>query len=159
MGCYMINAYYINRLCAQLHCTLRKIHQTRSHIDENITKLIVQALVLSRIDYCSSHLIGSTEYQLEKLQRAQNMSCRVIYEVMKFNHVRPVNTTSLQNICRNYFFYYCWWFFVSDFQVFAFYHVLLGVIPTPWTHMVLDVLSCYLIRLYWQYLPKDVCSS
>ena len=32
--------------------------------------------------------------------------------------------------------------FVSDFQVFAFYYVLSSVIPTPWTHMVLDVLSC-----------------
>ena len=49
--------------------------------------------------------------------------------------------------------------FVSDLQVFAFYHVLLSVIPTPWTYMVLDVLSCYLIWLYWQYLPKDMCSS
>ena len=31
---------------------------------------------------------------------------------------------------------------------FAFYHVLSSVLPTPWTHMVLDVLSCYLIWLY-----------
>ena len=45
--------------------------------------------------------------------------------------------------------------FVSDFQVFAFLPCLSSVIPTPWTHMVLDVLSCYLIWLYWQYLPKD----
>ena len=37
--------------------------------------------------------------------------------------------------------------FVSDFQAFAFYHVLSSVIPTPGTHMVLDVLSCYLIWL------------
>ena len=34
------------------------------------------------------------------------------------------------------------------FQVFAFYHVLLSVIPTPWTHMVLDALPCCLIWLY-----------
>ena len=26
---------------------------------------------------------------------------------------------------------------------FPFYHILSSVIPTPWTHMVLDVLSCY----------------
>ena len=38
--------------------------------------------------------------------------------------------------------------FDSDIQVFAFYHVLSSVIPTPWTHMVLDVLSFYLIWLY-----------
>ena len=28
--------------------------------------------------------------------------------------------------------------FVSDFQVFVFYYVLLSVIPTPWTDMMLD---------------------
>ena len=49
--------------------------------------------------------------------------------------------------------------FVSDFQVFTFYHVLSKAMPTPWTHMVLDVTSWYLIWLYWQYLPKDMCSS
>ena len=39
--------------------------------------------------------------------------------------------------------------FVSDFSgVLLFHHVLSSVIPTPWTHMVLDVLPCYLIRLY-----------
>ena len=30
--------------------------------------------------------------------------------------------------------------FVSDFWVFAFYHALSSVIPTPWTHMVLGCL-------------------
>ena len=40
-------------------------------------------------------------------------------------------------------YYYFWWFLSLIFQVFAFHHALLSVIPTPWTHMVLDVLSCY----------------
>ena len=43
--------------------------------------------------------------------------------------------------------------------VFDFYHVILSAIPTPWTLMVLDVLSCYLIWFYRQYLPEDMCSS
>ena len=91
----MTNAYHINRLCTQLYGTLRKNHQTRSHVDEHMThmtKVIVQALVhalvLSRIKYCSSLIIGSAEYQPEKLQRVQNMTCRVIYKMRKFNHVR-----------------------------------------------------------------------
>ena len=49
--------------------------------------------------------------------------------------------------------------FCLIFQVFAFYHVLLSVIPTPWTHMVLDALPCYLIWLYWWYLPEDMHCS
>ena len=45
-------------------------------------------------------------------------------------------------------YYYWWgWFLSLIFQVFAFYHVLSSVIPTPWTHMVLDALPCYLIWL------------
>ena len=41
-----------------------------------------------------------------------------------------------------------WWFLSLIFQVFDFYHVLLSVIPAPWNHMVLDVLSYYSIWLY-----------
>ena len=71
MDFYMKNSQHINRICAQLYGSLRKIHQTRSHLDEDIAKVIVQALVLSRIDYCNFLLIRSAEYQLEKLQRVQ----------------------------------------------------------------------------------------
>ena len=65
----------------------KKNSPTRSHLEQYTAKVIVQTLGLSRIDYCKSLLIGSTEYQLEKLQRVQNMACRVTYKVTKFNHV------------------------------------------------------------------------
>ena len=53
----------------------KKNQQTRSHLDENTAKVIIHALVLSRIDYCNSLIIGSAEYQMEKLQRVKNMAC------------------------------------------------------------------------------------
>ena len=49
--------------------------------------MVVQALVLSKIDYCNSLLIGSAEYQIDKLQRIQNMACRVICGVRNFNSI------------------------------------------------------------------------
>ena len=48
-------------------------------------QVVVQALVLSRIDYCNSLLMGSAKYQIDKLQRIQNMACRVICSVRKFD--------------------------------------------------------------------------
>ena len=36
-------------------------------MDKKTTQVVVQALVLSRIDYCNSPLIGLAEYQIDKL--------------------------------------------------------------------------------------------
>ena len=51
-----------------------------------MVKVIVQALVLSKFDYCNSLSIGSAEYQLENY-RIQNMACRVIYKFRKFDYI------------------------------------------------------------------------
>ena len=56
-------------------------------MDEKTAQVVVQALVLSRIDYSNSLLMGSAEYQIDKLQRIQNMACRVICGVRKFDSI------------------------------------------------------------------------
>ena len=56
-------------------------------MDKKTAQVVVQALVLSRIEYCNSLLMGSTEYQIYKLQRIQNMACRVICGVRKFDSI------------------------------------------------------------------------
>ena len=43
--------------------------------------------MFSRIDYCNSLLMGSAEYQIDKLKRIQNMACRVICGVRKFDSI------------------------------------------------------------------------
>ena len=56
-------------------------------MDKKTAQVVVQALVLSRIDYCNSLLMGSAEYEIDKLQRTQNMACRVICGVRKFDSI------------------------------------------------------------------------
>ena len=56
-------------------------------MDRKIVQVVVQALVLTRIDYCNSLLMGSAEYQINKLQRVQNIACRVICSVRKFDSI------------------------------------------------------------------------
>ena len=48
---------------------------------------MVQTLILSKLDYCDSALIESALYQLDKLQRVQNMACRVVSNLGKYDHV------------------------------------------------------------------------
>ena len=87
MDKYLKNKDHITRITSSTYNTLRKVHQSRSLLDENTTKNIVQALVLLRLDYCNSLLLGSPEYQMDKLQCIQNMACRVIFQLRKHYHI------------------------------------------------------------------------
>ena len=51
-------------------------------------------MVLSKLDYCYSLLIGTSEYNLDKLQRIQNMSCQVINNLKKHDSI----TSHLQDL-------------------------------------------------------------
>ena len=66
---------HINKLTSTLFITIRKIAKIRHLIDKEMTKILMQALVLSQLDYCNSLLIRTSEYDLNRLQRIQNMSC------------------------------------------------------------------------------------
>ena len=87
MDKHLKNKDHINRITSSTYNMLRKIQQSRSLLDNHTTKIIVQALVLSKMDYCNSLLLGSPEYQIDKLQRIQNMACRVIFKLRKHDHI------------------------------------------------------------------------
>ena len=50
-------------------------------------KTIIQALILSKLDYCNALLPGSSRMLLTKLQCIQNMACRIVCNLQKFNHI------------------------------------------------------------------------
>ena len=52
-------------------------------------KSIVQAVIMSRIDYCNSLLVGVPAVQLSKLQRLQNAASRFVSNVAKYGHITP----------------------------------------------------------------------
>ena len=87
MDKYLKNKDHINRITSSTYNILRKIHQSISLLDKHTTKINMQALVLSKLDYCNSLLLGSPEYQLDKLQCIRNMACRVIFQLRKLDHI------------------------------------------------------------------------
>ena len=88
LGFYMDNLlknhYHIYRICHQHFCIIKSVQAVQSRINHDIAMNIIQALLLSKLDYCNSLLAGSAKYQLEKLQRVQNMACRVINNLRKY---------------------------------------------------------------------------
>ena len=43
------------------------------------TKILVQALIISKLDYCNSLLLSIPKYNIDKMPRLQNMTWRLIF--------------------------------------------------------------------------------
>ena len=56
----------------------------------NFKECIVNAFVISRIDYCNSILYGLSTIEHEKLQRVQNIAARLITGSSRRDHITPV---------------------------------------------------------------------
>ena len=76
----MTTTTHINRLSSQLFNTLQTINKIRHLLDNDTTKIVMQALIISRLDYSNSQYIGSMQKDLQKLQQIQNMASRIIYQ-------------------------------------------------------------------------------
>ena len=76
--------YHINETFKKATNAIRSIGRIRKYITKENLKLLVNALVISRLDYCNSILYG-----LPKLQRIQNTAARLITEL---------NDTSTSNL-------------------------------------------------------------
>ena len=81
------NAEHVNKLCKQLYPILKRIAKVRHSLTKEATKILIQSLVLGRIDYCNSLLLGTSKHQISKFQQLQNMSCRIICNLRKFDHI------------------------------------------------------------------------
>ena len=69
----MKNAEHVNKLCKQLYPMLKRIAKVRQSLTKETTKILIQSLVLRRIDYCNSLLLGRLKYHINELQRLQNI--------------------------------------------------------------------------------------
>ena len=85
----MKNTAHVNQLTSSVFPTICNITKIRHLLDKSMTKMLVQALVLSKVDYCNSLLLGSSQYNIRKLQRLQNMCARIIYRSHKYDHITP----------------------------------------------------------------------
>ena len=81
------NISHINKLVSTCYVTLRKISGIRDLLDYDTCKILIQALVLAKADYCDSLLLGSSLYMLQKLQKIQNMGAQVINHERKYDHI------------------------------------------------------------------------
>ena len=85
---------HVMNICRVGYLELRSINSIRNLLSVDAVKTLVCSLVLSRLDYCNSLLIGLPQYLIKKLQRVQNAAARSILRTPISEHISPL----LQNL-------------------------------------------------------------
>ena len=62
----------------------------RRSLTSDARKTLVNAFVMSRLDYCNSLCHGINEGLLNKLQHIQNAAARLVTDTRKYDHITPV---------------------------------------------------------------------
>ena len=89
MDSQMKRKEHISRICRSTYLTLKNLNRIRTTLTRETRVILVQGLITSRLDYCNSLLLGTYDCYLSKLQRFQNMACRTIYGLRKYDRVSP----------------------------------------------------------------------
>ena len=87
---FMTMERFVNAKCKSALYSLRSISKIRRYLDTDTTRTLVQALVISRLDYSNSVLYGINISLLKKLQRVQNCAARVISKTKRKEHITPI---------------------------------------------------------------------
>ena len=80
----------INAICSVSYKLLKNLSSVRKFLDPNDLRLLVQSIIISRIDNCNSLLYGILASNVNKLQKLQNSCARLIYSKKKRDHVTPL---------------------------------------------------------------------
>ena len=85
--CNLKSMTHVNKLVSTSYVTMRNITKIWHSLDQDTLKTLCHALVMSKIDYCNSTLLGMANYNLVKLQWVQNMLCRIVTATRKYDKI------------------------------------------------------------------------
>ena len=78
-----------NDICKKAFHAISLIGRIQKYPPDDTLHCLVDALVLSRLDYCNSLLFGLPQFQIDKLQRVQNVAARLLTGVSHIDHIIP----------------------------------------------------------------------
>lgn len=79
----------INQMTSRGYYALYRIKSIRPYLTESATKILVQSLIFSHLDYGNSLLYGAADVHLIKLQRLQNSAVRLVKKLGRFDRITP----------------------------------------------------------------------
>ncbi len=81
---------HIAKTARSCRFALHNIRKIRPFLTEHAAQLLVQTLVISRLDYCNALLAGLPSNTIKPLQMIQNAAARLVFNEPKRAHVTPL---------------------------------------------------------------------
>ncbi len=81
---------HIAKTARSCRFALHNIRKIRPFLTQHAAQLLLQALVISRLDYCNAPLAGLPSCTIKSLQMIQKASARLIFSEHKRAHVTPL---------------------------------------------------------------------
>ncbi len=81
---------HIAKTARSCRFALYNIRKIRPFLTQHTAKLLVQALTISRLDYCNALLAGLPSCTIKPLQMIQNSSVRLVFSESKRAHATPL---------------------------------------------------------------------
>ncbi len=81
---------HIAKTAGSCRFALHNIRKIRPFLTEHAAQLLVQALVISRLDYCNALLAGLPLITIKPLQMIQNAAAQLVFNEPKRAHVTPL---------------------------------------------------------------------
>ncbi len=81
---------HIAKTARSCRFALHNIRKIRPFLTEHATQLLVQALVIFRLDFCNALLAGLPSNTIKSLQMIQNAAARLVFNEPKRAHVTPL---------------------------------------------------------------------
>ncbi|XP_072222428.1 uncharacterized protein [Leuresthes tenuis] len=81
---------HVTSVARSCRFALLNIRKIRPYLTQHATQLLVQAMVISRLDYCNALLTGLPACAGKPLQMIQNAAARLFFDQPKRAHVTPL---------------------------------------------------------------------
>ena len=81
---------HVTSVARSCRFALLNIRKIRPYLTQQATQLLVQAMVISRLDYCNALLTGLPACAVKPLQMVQNAAARLVFDQPKRAHVTPL---------------------------------------------------------------------
>ena len=81
---------HVTATVASCMSRLGQINRVKHCFDKRTLIIIINALVFSKLFYCSSVWSNTSQSNIAKLQAVQNFACRIVSGSKKYDHVTPI---------------------------------------------------------------------
>ena len=81
---------HVNQICRPSYYNIRNFGTIRKYLTPSTAVHLANALIYSKLDHLNSLLVNLPDRQLDKLQRIQNITARIVSRCGRTNHITPV---------------------------------------------------------------------